>query len=71
MRLLTVDDLTDRVPLSRGRIYKLARSGALPARRLTPRGRLYFDPDEIERALRPAVGPCREGDSGQAGVHEG
>jgi excisionase family DNA binding protein len=53
---LTVPEVADRLRLSRSHVYKLARSGALPARRLVPRGKLLFDPAAVEAALRSRAG---------------
>jgi hypothetical protein len=51
---LTTLELADRLRLSPDRVRILARAGILPGRRLTPRGRLLFDQDEVLTALRRA-----------------
>jgi excisionase family DNA binding protein len=51
---LTTGEVAGQLRLSVERVYDLVRDGVLPARRLTPRGRLLIHPDDVERALQPA-----------------
>jgi excisionase family DNA binding protein len=53
---LTVPELAARLRLSRSRIYKLVRAGALPAVRLVPNGKLLFDPVAVDVVLRAQTG---------------
>lgn len=56
---LTAEEVAQQLRLSRWSVYRMAASGALPATRLTPRGRLLFDVETIESVLaqRPAARP--------------
>ena len=53
---LTAAEQAARLRMSRERLYRLVRAGYVPALRLRPRGRLLFDPQEVEAALRGAAG---------------
>jgi excisionase family DNA binding protein len=57
---LTADEVAERVRLSKRQVHRLARQGILPGRQLHRRGRLLFDPDEVERAIRPLVATREE-----------
>jgi excisionase family DNA binding protein len=50
-------EVADRLRMSPDRVRDLVRDGVLPARRLTPRGRLLFDEDAVEKVL--AAGPAQ------------
>jgi excisionase family DNA binding protein len=50
-------EVADRLRMSPDRVRDLVRDGILPARRLTPRGRLLFDEDAVEKVL--AAGPMK------------
>ena len=50
-RKLTAPEVADLLRLSVEHIYDLVQQGVLPAQRLHPRGKLLFDPDEVEAAL--------------------
>jgi excisionase family DNA binding protein len=50
-------EVAEKLRMSRDRVRDLVRDGILPARRLTPRGRLLFDEDAVEKVL--AAGPMK------------
>ena len=53
-RKLTAPEVADLLRLSVEHLYDLVQAGVVPAQRLHPRGKLLFDPDEVEAALRAA-----------------
>jgi excisionase family DNA binding protein len=59
-RKLTAPEVADLLRLSVEHLYDLVKSGVVPAQRLSPRGKLLFDPDEVQAALRRAGQPERE-----------
>ena len=61
-RKRTAPEVADLLRLSVEHLYDLVQAGVVPAQRLHPRGRLLFDPDEVEAALRAA---WPEADAGQ------
>jgi excisionase family DNA binding protein len=56
---LTTAELASWLRVTPDRIRALVRTGTLPARRLTPRGRLLFDPEQVEKALASATATAR------------
>jgi excisionase family DNA binding protein len=52
-RIADVRQLAKRLNLSSWAIYQAVKDGTLPARRLRPRGRLYFSEPEVMEALKP------------------
>jgi excisionase family DNA binding protein len=58
-RHLTTAELASWLRVTPDRIRALVRTGTLPARRLTPRGRLLFDEREVEQALASAATTAR------------
>ena len=50
MELLTVDELSELLRLSRNKVILMARRGEIPA--LLVGGKICFDADEIERWLK-------------------
>ena len=59
-RKLTAPEVADLLRLSVEHVYDLVKAGTLPARRLHPRGKLLFDHDEVEAALRRTGRPAGE-----------
>ena len=53
-RLLTADDVCERLRVSRPTLYRRVHDGSLRAFRLGDMGPLRFDPADVERLLRPA-----------------
>jgi excisionase family DNA binding protein len=51
-RKMTTTEVADLIRMSPDHVRRLALSGALPARRIGPRGRLLFDEQEVAAALR-------------------
>jgi excisionase family DNA binding protein len=62
-RQLTAPEVADALRVSVEHLYDLVKRGAVPAYRLNPRGKLLFDPDDVEAALRRS-GRVRGGPQG-------
>jgi excisionase family DNA binding protein len=53
MRLLTVEEVADRLPFTTSAVYALIRKGSLPARRIGEgRGRLVIIEEELDDWMR-------------------
>ena len=54
MALLTVTEVARLLRQSRSSVYRHTRTGTLPALRVGETGPLRFEPEAVERLLRPA-----------------
>ena len=54
--LLRVDEVAERLGVSRVTVYRRVWDGSLPALRVGEAGPLRFEPEAVERLLRPARG---------------
>lgn len=63
MELLTVDELSELLKISRNRLILMARRGEIPA--FSVDGRLRFDGDEVEKWLKRNRVPDRGASSGR------
>ena len=59
-RKLTAPEVADLLRLSVEHVYDLVKARVVPAQRLHPRGKLLFDSDEVEAALRRTGRPAAE-----------
>jgi excisionase family DNA binding protein len=53
----TAQDVAGRLRVSVWTIYSLVREGTIPAIRLRPGGKLLFDPEAVEAAIRSQAAP--------------
>jgi excisionase family DNA binding protein len=51
-KYLTADELAERLDVHPDTIRRWAADGTIPAQRLRPRGRWWFDEADVEAALR-------------------
>jgi excisionase family DNA binding protein len=58
---VTVAEVAERLRYSAWYVRDLARSGRLPSVRLSPGGRLLFDPAAVEAALHASGGAAAAG----------
>ena len=56
MALLTVTEVARLLRQSRSSVYRHTRTGTLPALRVGETGPLRFEPEAVERLLRPVHG---------------
>jgi excisionase family DNA binding protein len=56
---VTTDEITDRLSVTPRYVRRLAREGRLPARQLSPRGRLLFEAGVLEQVLHPTTSWAR------------
>jgi excisionase family DNA binding protein len=57
---MTAPEVADKLRISVEHLYDLVKAGTLAAQRLNPRGRLLFDPEAVEAALRRGGRPEHE-----------
>ncbi|HLE99656.1 MAG TPA: helix-turn-helix domain-containing protein [Gaiellaceae bacterium] len=55
-RLLTSDQVAERLGVARNTVHDLVKAGRLPAIQFVPGGRLKFRPSDVEALCTPNVG---------------